>query len=124
MPERLEALEPGKSVILAVKLGQSYRRDDWLVYVQSLLKEATLAYAALLDSDEELVAFIPGSDLRAGLNDFALGGERIRANETRDLEAIRAFPHVRSETLESGGICRFRIARDAVSQHGHSHRFF
>jgi hypothetical protein len=101
LPERLKKLEPGEPVILTVKLGQQYRREDWLEYVRAILDRASLVYAAVLDDSGRLIAYMRVPALRQLLGSLELGGAMIRAIAQRDVATLMSFPGVETRALDT-----------------------
>lgn len=101
LPERLKKLEPGEPVILTVKLGQQYRREDWLEYVRAILDRASLAYAAVLDDSGRLIAYMRVPALRQLLDSLELGGAMIRSIAQREVATLMSFPGVETRALDT-----------------------
>ncbi len=97
LPAAVGDIDKSKPAILTVTMGESYTRKVWLAYVHGILDQAPIAYAALVDGDNRLVAYMSVSDVKHVLNSYALGGELIRLIAKGKAEEIIRMPGVRTD---------------------------
>ena len=97
LPAAVGDIDKSKPAILTVTIGKSYTREDWLAYVRGILDQAPIAYAALVDGDNRLVAYMSVSDVKHVLNSSALGGELIGLIAKGAAEEIIRMPGVRTD---------------------------
>ncbi len=91
---KLRSLNPSIPVILTVELGKSYKREDWLTYLSEILDRAPIAYAALVDNANHLIAHMRVPTVKEILKDFNLGGELIRLIGESAADEIIKIPGV------------------------------
>ncbi len=101
LPEVVKGIDKSKPSILTVKLGGSYTREDWLAYVRTILDQAPIAYAALVEGEGRLVAYMSVSDVNRILNNFSLGGELIRLIAKGTAEEISRIPGVQTDFVST-----------------------
>lgn len=113
LSNKLARISGSKPVVLTVKLGKSYDREDWLTYVNALLDKTPVVFAVLVDSQDRFIAYMTASSIREQLQNVALGGELIRLIAGGAVEKIVKFPGVETEvpSTEDSAIDALRIMK-------------
>ena len=101
LPDVVKGIDKSKPSILTVKLGGSYTREDWLDYVSTILDQAPIAYAALVEGEDRMVAYMSVPDVNRILNNYSLGGELIRLIAQGTAEEISRIPGVQTDVVST-----------------------
>ena len=100
---KVRALNPAVPVILTVELGKSYKREDWVAYLNEILNRAPIAYVALVDNANHLIAHMSVPTVKEILKDFNLGGELIRLIAESAADKIIKIPGVETAMVSMKG---------------------
>lgn len=101
LPDAMKMIDKSKPVILTIRLGESYIRNDWLMYMNTILDKVPIAYVAIVDDNDHLIAYMSVSDVRDVLDSIPIGGELIRLIKEGSAEEIKRIPGVQTDFVLS-----------------------
>lgn len=101
LPDVMKMIDKSKPVILTIRLGESYFRNDWLIYMNAILDKVLIAYVAIVDDNDHLIAYMSVSDVRYVLDRIPIGEELIRLIKEGSAEEIKRIPGVQTDFVLS-----------------------